>query len=148
MQPSTPFRSIWQNYKRKSHLPRISSTLENTTGGQVISPNQKKGILWVRLTDYKYPQTALLLPRKYQKEALCEAHSSIFGGHDANLKTYMKSPHPTTGQVSTKISKCTCKPASPASKGKEPRQSRHLFSHCQYQKDQIRGSMLTYSGQC
>jgi hypothetical protein len=35
-------------------------------------------------------QTALLLPRKYQKEALCDAHNSIFGGHDANLKTYMK----------------------------------------------------------
>jgi len=32
----------------------------------------------------------LLLPKKYQKEALCEAHISIFGGHDANLKTYMK----------------------------------------------------------
>ncbi len=44
--------------------------------------------LWVRLTDYKYPRTALLLPKKYQKEALCEAHNSIFGGHDANLKTY------------------------------------------------------------
>jgi Integrase zinc binding domain len=42
------------------------------------------------LTDYKYPRTALLLPRKYQKEAPCEAHNSIFGGHDATLKTYMK----------------------------------------------------------
>jgi hypothetical protein len=42
------------------------------------------------LADYKYPRTALLLSKKYQKEALCEAHNSIFGGHDANLKTYMK----------------------------------------------------------
>jgi hypothetical protein len=32
----------------------------------------------------------LLLPKKYQKEALCEAHNSIFGGHDVNLKTYIK----------------------------------------------------------
>ncbi len=45
-----------------------------------------EGLLWVRLTDYKYPRTALLLPRKYQKEALCEAHNSIFGGHNASLK--------------------------------------------------------------
>jgi hypothetical protein len=52
--------------------------------------HDKDQILWVRLTDYKYPRTALLLPKKYQKEALCEAHNSIFGGHDANLKTYMK----------------------------------------------------------
>jgi hypothetical protein len=52
--------------------------------------HDKDQILWVRLTDYKNPRTALLLPKKYQKEALCEAHNSIFGGHDANLKTYMK----------------------------------------------------------
>ncbi len=52
--------------------------------------HDKDNILWVRLTDYKYTRTALLLPKKYQKEALCEAHKSIFGGHDANLKTYMK----------------------------------------------------------
>jgi hypothetical protein len=52
--------------------------------------HDKDNILWIRLTDYKYPRTALLLPKKYQKEALCEAHNSIFGGHDANLKTYMK----------------------------------------------------------
>jgi hypothetical protein len=42
------------------------------------------------LIDYKYPRTALLLPRKYQKEALLEAHNSIFGSHDATLKTYIK----------------------------------------------------------
>jgi len=50
----------------------------------------KDGLQWVRLTDYKYPRMALLLPKKYQKEALCEAHNSIFGRHDATLKTYIK----------------------------------------------------------
>jgi hypothetical protein len=50
----------------------------------------KDGLLWVILTDYKYPRTALLLPKKYQKEALCEAHNSIFGSHDATLKMYVK----------------------------------------------------------
>jgi hypothetical protein len=52
--------------------------------------HDKDGHLWVRLTDYKYPRMALLLPQKYQKEALCEAHNSIFDGHDATLKTYIK----------------------------------------------------------
>ncbi len=52
--------------------------------------HDKEGILWVQLNDYKYPRTALLLPQKYQKEALCEAHNSIVGGHNANLKAYMK----------------------------------------------------------
>jgi hypothetical protein len=52
--------------------------------------HDKDRILWVRLTDYKYPRMALLLPKKYQKEAICEAQNSIFGGHDVNLKTYMQ----------------------------------------------------------
>ncbi len=52
--------------------------------------HDKAGLLWVRLTDHKYPRTALLLPKKYQKEALCKAHNSIFSGHDAALKTYIK----------------------------------------------------------
>jgi hypothetical protein len=52
--------------------------------------NNKDGLIWVRVTDYKYLRTALLLPRKYQKEAFCEAHNSIFGGHNATLKTYIE----------------------------------------------------------
>jgi hypothetical protein len=48
--------------------------------------HDKDGLLWIRLTDYNYPWTALLLPSQYQKEALCKAHNSIF----ANLKTYIK----------------------------------------------------------
>jgi hypothetical protein len=43
-----------------------------------------------RLTDYKYPKMELRLPKKYQKEVLYKAHNSIFGGHDATLKTYIK----------------------------------------------------------
>ncbi len=50
----------------------------------------KEGLLWVQLSNYNYRRTALLLPKKYQKEALCEPHTSIFGGHDATLKTYIK----------------------------------------------------------
>ncbi len=47
-------------------------------------------IVWVRLSDYKYPRTALYLPQKYRKLALCEAHNNQFGGHNAALKTYIR----------------------------------------------------------
>ena len=50
----------------------------------------KNRVIWFLLTDYNYPGTALLLPQKYQKEALSEAHDSNFRGHDVTLKTYLK----------------------------------------------------------
>jgi IS30 family transposase len=50
----------------------------------------KNKVIWVRLTDYNYPQTALYLLAKYCKEAMCEAHDSIFRGHNATPKTYLK----------------------------------------------------------
>jgi hypothetical protein len=56
--------------------------------------HNKDGLLWIWLTDYNYPGTALLLPKKYQKEALCEAHNSILKGHNATLKTYIKITSP------------------------------------------------------
>jgi hypothetical protein len=33
---------------------------------------------------------ALYLPSKYRKEAMCETHEGIFGGHNATHKTYLK----------------------------------------------------------
>jgi hypothetical protein len=33
-------------------------------------------LVWVRLNDYQYPCTALYLPTKYRKLALCEAHNN------------------------------------------------------------------------
>ncbi len=47
-------------------------------------------LVWVQLDDYKYPRTALYLPQKYRKMALCEAHNNQFGGHNAALKTYIR----------------------------------------------------------
>ncbi len=47
-------------------------------------------VIWIRLDDYKYPWTALYLPEKYRKMALCEAHNHQFGGHNAALKTYIR----------------------------------------------------------
>ncbi len=80
-------------YYHKNHQwPENVSRAEASSMADLLQRmfHDKDRILWVRLTDYKYPRTALLLPKKYQKEALCEAHNSIFGSHDANLKTYMK----------------------------------------------------------
>jgi hypothetical protein len=37
----------------------------------------KNKVVWVRLSNFNYPRTALYLPSRYQKEAMCEAHYSI-----------------------------------------------------------------------
>jgi len=50
----------------------------------------KNRFVWIRLEDYNYPRVALWLPEKYRKQALCEAHNNITGGHNAALKTYIK----------------------------------------------------------
>jgi RNase H-like domain found in reverse transcriptase len=40
----------------------------------------KNKLVWVRLSNFNYPRTALHLPARYRKEAMCEAHDSILGG--------------------------------------------------------------------
>jgi hypothetical protein len=40
--------------------------------------------------DFNYPRTALYLPSRYRKEAMCEAHDRIFEGHNATNKTCLK----------------------------------------------------------
>ena len=79
-------------YDKHHRWPDQMSKAEETSLRDFLTRliRDKNGTIWVRLNNYKYPRTALLLPKKYRKEALCEAHNSIFGGHDANLKTYMK----------------------------------------------------------
>jgi Integrase zinc binding domain len=47
----------------------------------------KNKLAWIRLEDQKYP---LWLSEHYRKEALCETHNSIFAGHNASLKAYLK----------------------------------------------------------
>jgi transposase InsO family protein len=51
---------------------------------------EKNKVVWVRLNNFKYPRMALYLPTRYRKEAMCEAHDSILGGHNAAHKTYLK----------------------------------------------------------
>ncbi len=50
----------------------------------------KNKVVWVWLNNFKYRRTALYLPARYRKEAMCEAHDSILGGHNAAHKTYLK----------------------------------------------------------
>jgi len=50
----------------------------------------KNNGVWVRLIDFNYPRTALYLPSRYRKEAMCKAHDSILGGHNVAHKTYLK----------------------------------------------------------
>jgi hypothetical protein len=50
----------------------------------------KNKLAWIRLEDHQHPRTALWLPEHYRKEALCETHDSIFAGHNAALKSYIK----------------------------------------------------------
>jgi hypothetical protein len=50
----------------------------------------KNKVVWIHLEDFNYPRTALYLPPRYRKEAMCEAHDSILGGHNTNHKTYVK----------------------------------------------------------
>jgi hypothetical protein len=57
----------------------------------------KNKLVWVRLSDFNYPRTALYLPTRYRKEAMCEAHDSILGGHNAAHKTYLKISTSTSG---------------------------------------------------
>jgi Integrase zinc binding domain len=50
----------------------------------------KNKLAWIRLKYHNYPRTALWLPERYRKEALCETHDSMFAGHNAALKSYIK----------------------------------------------------------
>ena len=47
-------------------------------------------LIWIRLNDYECQRTALFLPARYRKRAMCEGHGSVLSGHDAMLKTYIR----------------------------------------------------------
>jgi transposase InsO family protein len=50
----------------------------------------KNKLAWIRVEDHNYPRTALWLPERYRKEALCETCESIFAGHKASQKSFLK----------------------------------------------------------
>ena len=47
----------------------------------------RDGCIWIRLSDFERQRTALYLPYKFRKRAMCEAHGSLLTGHDAVNKT-------------------------------------------------------------
>ncbi len=84
-------QAIFQFLKNKEWPPSISKqTIRNL---ESLAPKvffDKNKLAWIRLEDHKYLRTALWLPERYRKEALCETHDSIFAGHNAALKSYLK----------------------------------------------------------
>ena len=50
----------------------------------------RDGCIWIRLSDFERQRTALYLPYKFRKRAMCEAHGSLLTGHDAVNKTYIR----------------------------------------------------------
>jgi len=69
-------------------IPKKEANYLQNLAPKLFEDNSK--LVWVRLDDYIYPRTALYLPQKYRKLALCEAHNNQFGGHNAALKTYIR----------------------------------------------------------
>jgi transposase InsO family protein len=73
----------WHDSISKQTIPKLAA----------ITPKvffDKNKLAWIRLEDHNYPRTTLWLPERYRKEALCETHNSMFAGHNAALKTYIK----------------------------------------------------------
>ncbi len=70
-----------------SYDPEKEANYLQSLAPKLFQDNNK--LVWVRLNDNKYPRTALYLPAKYRKLALCEAHNNQFGGHNAALNTYI-----------------------------------------------------------
>ena len=50
----------------------------------------RDGCIWICLEDLERQGTALYLPLKFRKRAMCEAHGSLLTGHDAVNKTYIR----------------------------------------------------------
>ncbi len=100
-----PFQADLYDLQMKDDILQGIQTFSNTNQWPPTIPRQdqayytamikklfqdKNKLVWVRLNDFNYPRTALYLPTMYRKEAMCEAHDSILGGHNAAHKTYLK----------------------------------------------------------
>jgi hypothetical protein len=107
----------------------------------------KNKIMWVRLNNYNYPRTVLYLPEKYQKEAMCEAHDSIFGGHKTTQKTYLKISTSHYWLKMFQDIKKQSKFCIKCQQQKDQQTRKCLFHHSQYQNGQIFRFMQIYLGQ-
>jgi RNase H-like domain found in reverse transcriptase len=57
----------------------------------------KNKVVWIRLEDFNYPRTALYLPSRYRKEAMCEVTAYSEATTQLTRHTSKSPPH-TTGQ--------------------------------------------------
>jgi len=100
-----PFQADLYDLQMQDEVLQGIQTFQNTNQWPQTIPKQdhayfttminklfqdKNKVVWVRLSDFNYPRMALYLPSRYRKEAMCEAHNSIVGGHNATHKTYLK----------------------------------------------------------
>jgi len=78
-----------QTFLTKNEWPAYLSKQDRNYFWNLVDKvfQDKNKVVWVRLTDFNYPQTALYRLSKYHKDAMCEAYDSIFGGHNATQKT-------------------------------------------------------------
>jgi transposase InsO family protein len=81
-------QTFWNTGKWPSTIPRQDQAYYTAMIDKLFQDKNK--LVWVRLSDFNYPRTALYLPARYRKEAMCEAHDSILRGHNAAHKTYLK----------------------------------------------------------
>jgi hypothetical protein len=58
----------------------------------------KNKIVWVRQNNFNYPRTALYLPMRYRKEAMCEAAIASLEDTMLLTKPTLKSLPHTSGQ--------------------------------------------------
>jgi len=72
----------WPNNLSKQDKTYFKNLAEKTF-------QDKNKVVWIRLTDFYYPRTALYLPSWYRKEAMCETHDSVFGVHKTTHKKYL-----------------------------------------------------------
>ena len=75
-------KGAWPSFTSKSDIKRIKPLLNNFF--------VREGCIWICLKDFERQRTALFLPLKFRKRAMCEAHGSLLTGHDAVNKTYIR----------------------------------------------------------
>jgi hypothetical protein len=93
-----PFQADLYELQMQDEVLQGIQTFRNTNQWPQTIPKQdrayytsmidKNKVVWVRLSDFNYPRTALYLPSRYRKEAMCEAHDSIAGGHTKPISKY------------------------------------------------------------
>jgi len=67
-----------QTFRNTNQCPQATPKQDQAYYMAMINKlfQDKNKVVWVRLNDFKYPRTALNLPTRYRKEAMCEAHNS------------------------------------------------------------------------